>query len=135
MSHLFWCQWSHCILMKTPPHPRPCPRCWCWWEHHTFCCHLENQVPTSRCRKVMLGSASRALRCCFWGLVCQPAPLKPLVQPPFPHLRMRHARAPSWGLGTTEMLRAHLLVFLDSKTPGQGPGRTGWLEERLPGRS
>lgn len=67
MSHLFWCQWSHCILMKTPPHPRPCPRCWCWWEHHTSCCHLENAVPISRRQKVMLGLASRP-RCCFWGL-------------------------------------------------------------------
>ena len=35
MSRLFWCQRSHCILMKTLPHPHPCPRSWCRWKHRT----------------------------------------------------------------------------------------------------
>lgn len=145
MSHLFWCQWSHCILMKTPPHPHPhpCPRCWCWWQHHTFCCHLETAVPISRRRKVMLGLASRPRDAASGGSLCQLAPLKPLVQAPFPHLKMMCARAPGWGLGAMEKLRACSLVLTDSKNPGAGtrqggmvgcksccPGEAEWLAEQ-----
>lgn len=118
MSRLFWCQWSHCILMKTPPRPHPCPRCWCWWEHHTFRCHLAKEGSNKQALKGDAGFGLRpppGSRILFLGLWhCQPRSLKPLFQTQFPHLKMVRATASGCGLGTMEMVRACLMILIDS---------------------